>query len=213
MARLQTGRLPPATKYREIPPWRHNRDTVEVRTLNAGWNALFTTALTDFSFKELAKEVGVSPPALYHYFPTVTALGARLAEIAISTLLTRLAEDLAETPPSTEAERKAIVREVIKQYLRFAEERPRHFALMLSPQFSDAERFPDNVATRKQLHHAMSGVLATALWRDVTEAETHLFWSLLHGSAELVASGHSPHVRQVTQALERYIEQLKASHP
>jgi AcrR family transcriptional regulator len=68
-------RLPPAPKYRETPPWEDNFDNVEVRTLNAAWNALFTTDLAELTFSALADEVGVTPAAIYHHFPTLSTFG------------------------------------------------------------------------------------------------------------------------------------------
>ena len=204
------SRLPAATRYRDLPPWAHNSDTVEIRTINAGWNALFSLDLSGISFKELAREVGVTPAALYHHFPTIAALGAQLAVSGISSLLFDMAEDLDDEPPTTAAARKALVREVIHKYLLFADKRPRHLALMFSPQFADADKFPLVADQHRRLREAMQHVLAMEIGRLPTLSEVHVFWSLIHGSAALITAGQPPSFGPVLQALERYFEHLRA---
>ncbi len=203
MARLRQSWLPPAPHYADRPAWPHNSDTVETRTVNAAWNALFTIDLADFSFKALAKEVGVTPPALYHYFPTVSALGGELARQSHAKLFFEMKEDIVDAPPRTSADLKFRAREVFFKYLLFAQKRPRHFGLLFAPQFSNKEAFPWVALWQEQLLNLMNGCVCAVIDRPSSALEVHVFHSIIHGSGALAASGVCAPVDLMLETIER----------
>lgn len=210
MSRHVISRLPPRVEYADVPRYSHNSDTVQVRTVSAAWNALFTRELTELSFAELAKEVGVTTSALYRYYPTLSALAAQVVSLAVSTLVSEMGSDFSEDDAlNTRSARKHFVREVVRKYLLFAEKRPRHLSLMVSKQYADAGRFPEVARQHAQLRETMEGVLRIELGRKPTLAEAHGFWSLVHGSAVLVASGQAPQRKHTFAMLEAYFDGLR----
>ena len=172
------ARLPPKKQYPEGPPWRGNQDTVNRRTLNAAWNALLTRDLADISFRDLAKEVGVSTPALYHHYPSLHALGVDLVLSSGAALRNQMVD---------KATKHSSARACFKAYLRFAARRPHHFALLLSPRFREAK---DVKASRARFIEDFTELLlADSGRKSVAPAEVHALWAALHGAGALVATG------------------------
>ena len=99
--------MPP---YADLPVWNHNFDNVGVRLVNAAWNALFTHELDDLSYRLLARDFGAAPQTLYHYYPSVAALGGELALRALATLVRDLDEGVPRQRPPDWAGRKALCR-------------------------------------------------------------------------------------------------------
>ncbi len=196
--------LPPKPRYSDLPVWPHNFDNVETRTVNSAWNWLFETNFEELSFRTLAKELGVTPPALYHYFPTLTALGAALACRACATLFAQVtvndAVGIAAARP---------LEEFVENYLDFAEKRRRHYGLLLSPQFSNDEVYPAVLQHRLNLLGAVKNLLVAQVGREVEVEELQVFAALIHGSASLVASGHNPHTRELLKACKLQVSALR----
>ncbi|GEM_PF-3194187 len=200
--------MPP---YADLPVWNDNFDNVGVRLVNAGWNALFTRDLDDFSFKELARDFGAAPQTLYYYFPSVRALGAELAAHAIAKLVKEASKALPDEPPGDAEAWKALSRQVLTSYLAFAAMRPRHYLLIFSPRYASQYEFPELARRRQYLLDTLKKLLEHQLQRPTTEAEAHAFMSLLHGSASLVAAGHPPQTAQLFRTVDVFIDDLRQS--
>jgi len=197
------GRLPARPDYADLPFWPHNFDNVQTRIVNGAWNALFESDLEDLSFKTLAKGIGVTPQAVYHYYPSFSALGGELASRACLTLHAELTE-----PRTWDAPRARPLAQFIAQYVAFAERRRRHFALMFSPRFSDPEAFPGLAAGRMQLAKAIWSLLEIELGAEPPVEELQVFWGVIHGHASLIASGQVPQLQILTEACGQHLDRI-----
>lgn len=186
-----------------MPYWPHNHDTVQTRTVNAAWDALFTIDLTELSFASLAKGIGVSAPALYHHFPSLSALGEELAIRAGEALHRAITNegDVGSRTPKP-------LKELVTDYVEFANKRKRHFTLAFSPQFAELDAFPEVHRHHLDIASTIFDLMTEELKYE-PEAELHAFWSIIHGSAALVASGHEPKPELLLKACKAYLKSLK----
>ena len=198
------GRLPPLPKYDDEPVWPNNRDDVAIRAVNAAWDALYKIDLDDISFKTLAKSMGITTAALYYHYPTLTHLGAELACRGCATLHSTLT-----LGTSREIPRPKPLKEFVNQYLEFAGKRKRHFALMFSPRFGDAQIFPGVLSCQLQLGQATLDLMEAELGSKPSVEDLHVFWGIIHGSATLIAANHVPQPRLLLRACEAYLDGLR----
>src|SRR3954463_16193239 len=84
MGRL--AKLPPARRYKDNPPWAIEGDGVRRRAVEAAWNRLHKQDFIELKFNEIARDVGVTPPALYHHFVDLQDLARAVAEGAMAML-------------------------------------------------------------------------------------------------------------------------------
>lgn len=201
------GDLAPIPEYDDVPLWPHNRDSVAVRMVNSAWDALFRRDLIDLSFKQLAKEIGVTSAALYHHFPNFNALGAELSVRACATLTDALTVEEGFFKDRHAKPLKAFV----ETWIAFAAKRPRHYDLIFSAQFRDADRYPAVAEHQMQLFLTVRNLLDAEVGRSRVEApDIHLFIALLHGPASLVAgASHAPQPERVVTACRLFLADLR----
>src|SRR4051812_38310065 len=172
------ARLPPPQQYAEHPPWRHRADTVRQRSLNAAWNHLLKQPFYELSVGEIAREVGVSTPALYNHFADRRALAAALSEAAGF----KVRVDM-----NAITEKVSSARAAVKAYLRFARRRPNHFHLLLAPELNDATAFPGIAKVRARFLDDFEILSTNDAGKPVKHASA--WWATVHGAACLVAAG------------------------
>ena len=160
--------LPEWVEYPDAPLLPSNRDCVEHRTIRAAWHALFTKDVTDLSFLQLSKDVGVSYTALYRYFPSVAALGATLVRTVFETLEHGLIDIDGYIRANTRTDQRALARSAVLRYVEFAARRPRHFGLALSGQFSG---FAEVVEARARHLEKIRQIAELWVGRVPTDAE------------------------------------------
>jgi AcrR family transcriptional regulator len=157
------------------------------RALIDGAVALFAQRGTfDFTFRELAREAGVTHNAPYRHFAgkadllaAVRAEGfADLARVSHAALA-RASDDPRDR-----------VRALGEAYVRFAIGRPHHFRLMLHNPF-EGDTPETNREAFQLLHDVIDeGRASGALRNDLTARELALAaWSLVHGFSSLMVSG------------------------
>jgi AcrR family transcriptional regulator len=187
---MRLRNLPEGTEYDDTPPWNHNIDNVEIRSLNAAWSLLLTKDVAEISFKEIAKEVRVTPNAIYYYYPTLTDLARELAIAATAKLIV----DVCAPHP-----RGAKPFHAFRAFFNFAKRRPHHFSLLTSPRFAEHKAL---IARREGLEKALNTLLESALKRTPRADESHLLRLHLYGGGTLVASGTAT-VNEVMEPLSK----------
>src|SRR5690606_22364567 len=100
------------------------RVTMPTRVIEVARDHLLDRGLLEFSLRALARDLGMTAPALYRYFPSRTALLEAIAERSFDLLDARLVEALAGFGPHDRLARAA------HGYLRFGLDHPRDFALL-----------------------------------------------------------------------------------
>ena len=142
------------------------------------------------SLRALAKQIGVSAPALYRHFADRESLLAELAISGFEALRQRLLQ-VKHTPP-----RQALIG-IGLAYVRFAQDEPNLYRLMFGGQV-----LPRGVHPRLD----DAGKAAFQLLEDTVERARHsgylkpmplalmtaTAWSLVHGLSQLTIDGHLP---------------------
>ncbi len=187
------GHIAPIPQFDDLPPWPDNRDAIDVRVVNLAWNGLFLDNLADLSFRKIAKQIGVTTPALYHYFPSHHALGVALAKKSIE----KLADAITEPGNWFDGPRPKRLKDFTEAWLAFAAKRPRHYGLIFDPQFNK-----DLQDARWALVAHCSALLISEVGQArVSSEHLHVFLAALHGPAALVASGHISRPAHVLAAI------------
>jgi len=176
-------------------PATRSRILAEARDLFVAQGAAAVT------MRGVAARVGVTPMALYRYFPSREELLAALVEQGHATFLRYLNRALSEPTPVA---RLAAAGE---QYLRFALEHPQSYAVMFMSRdvpLRDGAQGRDEVATFRFLVDrirdcAAPDVLAVA---DAEEAAL-MVWAHVHGLTSLFLAGKLEVGRPAFEALYR----------
>ena len=174
------------------PPQRQGYHHGDLRgaLLDTGLRLLRSRSVDDLGLRELAREVGVSPAAIYRHFPDKQALMAALAAEGLE----RLARAQQQATRSAGGGKAGFLASGLA-YVRFAVENPALFRLVFSAaQHSDPlEAQTDCVSTalrdlRRDIEQLMPAAAAPA---ERKAAALHA-WALVHGLAQLVLDGQIP---------------------
>jgi AcrR family transcriptional regulator len=149
----------------------------------AGLKALETVEIGDISLRQLARDVGVSPTAVYRHFPDKNALMTALADAGIEQMA---AWQLAAAEAANDNDAFAATG---RAYVRWALANPALFRLVFGQCNAVSETvFGHNAAARMLRDFASE--------RTGTEAGTQRLmvqaWALVHGLAMLMLDGQLP---------------------
>lgn len=155
-------------------PAKTDRATV----LAAAMQQVENEGVENLAIRSVASSLGLAPNALYHYFESLGALGAAVAEEARLQMLEIMQKAAGRKGPAK------TIRAISEAYLRFAHQQPRVFALYLktsgahsaSPQCTrNTEFFLEQV---------------TRVYGEKRAGEAaHALWASLHGLAVLREAG------------------------
>ncbi|MFO0555776.1 MAG: TetR/AcrR family transcriptional regulator [Polyangiaceae bacterium] len=145
----------------------------------------------EFTFRELARAVGVTHNAPYRHFATRDELLAAVREEGFA----RLAREEKRALRRAGTDPKARVRALGEAYVRFAVEEPVLFRLVLSE--GEHSKKPQKGAPTESFALLEStleeGRVGGALRKDLSSRELALVaWALVHGLASLVSGGRLP---------------------
>lgn len=144
------------------------------------------------SLRNLAKRVGVSPMALYRYFPSKVALLAAVADAGFRSLCEKL---VGADQSSSEASESLIAQGMA--YVRFASSVPNLYRLM----FSDRAAETCQSRWRAEAFALLARRVAIVAHADL-HGGTLACWAVVHGLAMLQLSSSRPiEVSEVRQAL------------
>ncbi len=146
----------------------------------------------DFTFRELARAAGVTHNAPYRHFAGRAELLAALREEGLARLAAL--EEAALVAAGNDP--RARVTALGEAYVRFALAEPLVFRLVLSHPIDDSEgaSVSRGTASYRVLERSLEEArIAGAVRSDLSAKELALAaWSLVHGIASLLASGHMP---------------------
>ena len=154
-------------------PKKLSADTI----LEAALACVEAQGLEALSMRSLATELGVSPNALYRYYPSKSDLSVALADAGGRILLESLREDSAGLPPLP------ALRAAARAYLRFARSRPALYAVKMQHGHHHPEgQEPPSHTEVWAFVMELTGALHTRHdARDLAVA----MWASLHGLVEL----------------------------
>ncbi|MFO1256217.1 MAG: TetR/AcrR family transcriptional regulator [Sphingomonadaceae bacterium] len=151
--------------------------------VEAGLKALERQEIGEVSLRQLAREVGVSPTAVYRHFPDKEALMAALAQAGIA----RMADW--QLAAARDAEASDAFAATGRAYVRWALANPSLFRLVFGQCREVGQTvFADNDAARmlREYAHRITGDEAGAQ-RIMLQA-----WAIVHGLAMLMLDGQLP---------------------
>lgn len=153
--------------------------------VEAGLTALETVEFTELSLRQLAREVGVSPTAVYRHFPDKQALLAALADAGIERLGQFQAEAIATRTPAIDS-----LTANGRAYVRFALAYPGLFrTIFVHAEAVGSRIFGNNSASRILIEQTTEKTGG-----DLLEAERLAIqaWAQVHGLAMLMLEKHLP---------------------
>ena len=160
---------------------------------------------TALNLSKLAKEIGVSQPAVYRHFPNKQALAISVAQRGLE----QLAEALQKTTQHDENDTFPCIRAIARAYVEFALNNREIARLM----FSMKER------TTEPALYDVSVLAAAPIFRIVEAARScdrlrndnivqtvRIIWATIHGLAMLLMDEQMPFVTQSPDEISEYIE-------
>jgi AcrR family transcriptional regulator len=175
---------------RAAPRQAYHHGDLRSALLEAGLRLLRERSVDDLGLRELAREVGVSPAAIYRHFPDKRALRAALAREGLERLAAAQRQAARAAGGGAPGFRASGV-----TYVRFAVENPALFRLV----FSAAHRADpldaqlDSVsAAMRGLRQDIDALLPAGLPAVERKAAALHAWALAHGIAQLVLDGQIP---------------------
>jgi AcrR family transcriptional regulator len=131
------------------------------------------------SMRTLAGVLGITPHALYRYFPDRAALEAAIAEESHRELLESMRDAAAHHPPALAATAAA------EAYLAFARAHPARYALMLTAPHEPGKKSQ----AQESVWQFVLELLAHLTGQQDNENAALALWALLHGYVALQKAG------------------------
>lgn len=183
-------------------PRRYHHGNLKQELVRAALGLFAERGSFDFTFRELARAVGVTHNAPYRHFGTREDLLAALRDEGLARLVAYERRALARVGDGA----RARVRALGEAYVRFALREPALFKLVLVTPAGGEARPPANASFALLEQALEEGRASGELRRDLAARELALVaWSLVHGLASLTSSGHLP---RGAARLDRYAELL-----
>lgn len=141
------------------------------------------------SMRRIAKEVGITPMAIYHHFPSRGALLKTVTDREFSNLLGYIEKRIHKSRPEVR------VVEVMEAYVDYAFARPRIFDYVFAAERPGARKFPTDFRARKSptfnpLWDAVAEAMRKGGLRDDDTLEVALsVWAHVHGYVMFYRSG------------------------
>ena len=159
------------------------------------------------SLRQVAVEVGVSPSAVYHYFPDRNSMVAALGSSLFEELADYQESQLAKVKGSSLKAARERFRALGLTYFQWAMKEPHFFNLMFSDfcLVSKGEKTRDDVRAFNNLTRCLDELLsAGAITPKIRPYGELLAWSVVHGATSLIVGGHldADHYDEVLDSLE-----------
>lgn len=158
-------------------PAKTDRD----RILAAALEQVEYEGVENLAIRAVAAKLELAPNALYRYFENLAALEAALAEEARLQVLEAMQKAVGRKGPSE------TIRAISEAYIRFAQQRPRIFALYLKTYGPEVHTPQCLRNTEFFLEHVTRIYGEKLAWEAA-----HALWAFLHGAAVLLEAGVVP---------------------
>lgn len=180
-------------------PYHHG--DLRAALLKAGLDLLETQSAESLSLREIARQVGVSPTAVYRHFPNKQSLLYALCEHAADGLYA--AQDAAMKAAGGGPAGFAATGQA---YVRYALANPALFRLLMTTKPPVEMLDPDETyvdAAMALLRRNVATVLPPGAPADLQMAAVTLAWSQVHGMAMLMLDGQIPADEKIISAIGR----------
>ena len=180
-------------------PYHHG--DLRAALVKAGLDLLETQSAEGLSLREVARQVGVSPTAVYRHFPNKQSLLYALCEHAADGLYA--AQDAAMKAAGGGPAGFAATGQA---YVRYALANPSLFRLLMTTKPPTEMLDPDGTyvdAAMALLRRNVASVLPPGAPADLHMAAVTLAWSQVHGMAMLMLDGQIPPDERIISAIGR----------
>jgi AcrR family transcriptional regulator len=171
----------------------HHGD-LEAALIDAALDLVRQTGPDHLSLRAVAQQVGVSPSAVYHYFPDKDSLISRVGDKLFIDLANMQREALAQIPGISARAAKLRYRELGRTYFRWANKEPNLFRLMFGG-FCKIEREGDHQGNDAflMLTKCLDDLLDTGvISKSMRKYGELLSWTAVQGASTLIVEGHLP---------------------
>ena len=185
----------------------HHGD-LQTALLNAAIDLVREHGPDHLSLRAVAEQVGVSPSAVYHYFPDKDSLIQRLSEQLFVNLYNMQKVALEAIPGKSKRAATLRIRELGRTYFRWAFNEPNLFRLMFGGYCRVMVRgsHVDHEAFQ-MLSKCLDDLLATGVISpEMRKYGELIVWSCVQGASTLIVEGHLPE-----SAFETVLEGLELS--
>lgn len=167
---------------------RYHHGDLRAALIAEGLRLLAASDAEHLSLREVARNVGVSPTAVYRHFPDKQALLTALAREGAARLVERQtsAQDAAGGG-------RAGFDATGRAYVRFALENPALFRLMTARSRKGADLFPGEEGSGLQLlQRNIAALVPPGTGEDMRRVRAIRSWAIVHGLAMLMLDGQVP---------------------
>ncbi len=171
----------------------HHGD-LEAALIDAAIDLVRKTGPDHLSLRATADQVGVSPSAVYHYFPDKDSLIGCVGEKLFEDLALMQQEALNKIPGTSAKAAKARYRELGRTYFRWVSKEPNLFRLMFGG-FCPVDKRGAHVdqAAFLMLTKCLDDLLKTGVITPTMRKYGELLsWSSVQGASTLIVEGHIP---------------------
>jgi len=176
--------------HKPVPRQAYHHGDLRSALLDAGLRLLRERSVDDLGLRELARDVGVSPAAIYRHFPDKNALMAALAVEGLE----RMAAAQRQATQAAGGGKAGFLASGMA-YVRFAVDNPALFRLVFGAvQACDPLDAPiDSVASAMRgLRQDIEALAPADMPADARKTVALHAWALVHGLAQLVLDGQIP---------------------
>lgn len=139
------------------------------------------------SLREIARDAGVTPTAIYRHFDNKDALVEEITMAAVARFEQSLWRDIAPLPVGS---LERLVR-LGEEYIRFSQTNPGDFSVLFSPRASRPRKLgeiPERAGFGLLLQCVNEAMDSGALKRDDAALVALLFWARVHGIVHLLGA-------------------------
>lgn len=171
----------------------HHGD-LEAALIEAAIELVRKTGPGHLSLRAVAEQVGVSPSAVYHYFPDKDSLISGVGDKLFIDLAEMQKSALAHIPGKSARAARLRYRELGRTYFRWAFKEPNLFRLMFGG-FCKVEKQGHHIDEEAflMLTKCLDDLLATGLISpEMRQYGELISWSSVQGASNLIVEGHLP---------------------
>ncbi|MCO6186596.1 TetR/AcrR family transcriptional regulator [Rhizobium sp. L1K21] len=168
---------------------KYHHGNLKEALIENGLAILEETGIEGLSLRTLAERTGVSHTAPKNHFGNIAGLHTAIATVGYKRLAAAMTENVAED--ATQSDRRNAA---FEGYVRFAKAQPGLFELMFSKRRTNSDD-PDLLSAARTCFDVLRDGAEGLVWdkAETVNAELRaqmMYWSLVHGFAQLHISGH-----------------------
>lgn len=188
--------------------YQYHHGDLEVALITTARKFVKKNGLESLSLRQIAQEIGVSPSAVYHYYPDRNSLLAALGFSLFEELADYQERELAKVAGTSARAARERFRILGRTYFEWAINEPHFFNLMFSD-FCLIESHKDQVRLENRAYQTLIRCLDNlvdtgSIDKKLRASAELLSWSVVHGTTSLIVSGHLE-----TEDFERALDGLE----